>query len=395
MNGNTSLPLADWADAQLKAMSDLTGSAALAALSGAGLMGERAALNGFAVPGILSAGGGCRLFSTRNRHVALTLARESDRDLLPALFGDASVDPRADLATLEHYFALTNAEDIVSQGRLLGLAMADMVEQPASPAYTVTTYGCPVASGGGRRPLVVDLTALWAGPLATHLLGLAGAQVIKVESINRPDRMRDSDPALFARLNQHKANVALDLRDPADRDAVIGLIRRADMVVDAARLRALPQLGIDPDRLVRETPGLVWLSITGHGAVGNAANWIGYGDDCSVSGGLSRALVEAGGAIGFGGDACADPLSGILAARLILQQRAQGRGARIVLSMSGTVAQALAAERALDENALMSRLQSWSAARGQPFPPTPPRPHGPVAAMGQDNGAWLGQTLPC
>ena len=40
------------------------------------------------------------------------------------------------------------------------------------------------------HPLVVDLSALWAGPLCAHLLGLAGARVVKVESLGRPDGAR-------------------------------------------------------------------------------------------------------------------------------------------------------------------------------------------------------------
>lgn len=390
MTGATALPLAGWADAQLEAMADLSGGTALTALSGAQLLGERAVLNGFVVPGAVSAGGGCRLFKAKDGHVALTLARDMDREMLPALFKDATVDEDA----LAAHFAGVNAEEIVAQGRLLGLAIARMGERPASPACTVTTHGIP-APRRKNRPLVVDLTALWAGPLAGHLLGLAGADVVKVESRNRPDRMREGDPALFARLNQHKANVALDLREPKERDALIDLLRRADVVVEAARLRALPQLGIDADQLVRETPGLIWVTITGHGAVGDAGSWIGFGDDCSVAGGLSAALLEANGTIGFGGDACADPLTGLYAARLALEQRARGVGARMVLSMSATVAQALAEERGRDEDGLMTTLRNWGVARGQPFPALVPRPHGPVARRGQDNAEWLTGALPC
>lgn len=384
------LPLAGWADAQLRVLAEQSGSTVLAALSGAQLLGERAALNGFTVPGAVSAGGGCRLFAARDGHVALTLARDADREMLPALFGDAA----ADEGHLAAYFAQVRAGEIVAQGRLLGLAIAHLGEHPVSPACAITTHGLPSRTMR-RHPLVIDLTALWAGPLAAHLLELAGADVVKVESRNRPDRMREGDPALFARLNQNKANVAFDLRDGGDRDALIALIRRADIVLEAARLRALPQLGIDPDQLVRETPGLSWVTITGHGATGDAGGWIGFGDDCSVAGGLSAALFQASGTIGFGGDACADPLAGLLAARIAWEQWAQGCGARLVLSMSGTVAQALAEERARDEDALMTTLRNWPAARGQPFPAVEPHPHGPVAAIGQDNGEWITSILPC
>lgn len=384
------LPLSDWANGQLGALARQAQGDRLAELTGAQLMGERAALKRHAIPGAVSAGGGCRLYPTKDGHVALTLARDCDRDMMPALFRDAAAYEES----LPHYFAQAHAADVVEQGRLLGLAIARLGERPASRAHILSARG-PFARPQ-RDPLrVVDLSTLWAGPLAAHLLQLTGAHVIKVESPCRPDRMRQGEPALFARINQDKDNVAIDPRTAEGRDALVRLIQGADIVIESARLRALPQLGIDPDRIVRDTPGLVWLTITGHGATGDAAGWIGFGDDCSVAGGLSDALQEASGTIGFGGDACADPLTGLYAARLAFAQRMSGNAARIILSMSGTVAQALADMRASDEHMLMQSLQHWAASRGHAFPAMPPRPHGPVAALGADNAQWLGPCTPC
>jgi hypothetical protein len=374
------LPLASWAEGELRAMGMPAG------LSGAMLMGERAALNGFAVPGGVSAGGGCRLYAARNGHVALTLARDDDRAMLPALFQDGGIDPYND-AQIGAAFRAHDGAALVAQGRMLGLAIARLGEVPVSPPCQVTAEGATKARTGPL--LVIDLSALWAGPLAAHLIGLTGAQVVKVESRNRPDRMREGDPALFARINQDKDNVALDLRKGADREALVALIRRADVVIEAARPRALRQLGIDADALVRAVPGLVWMTITGHGATGDACDWIGFGDDASVAGGLSDALRTASGRIGFGGDACADPLTGIHAARLALERVRDGRAARMILSMSAIVAMALDSERQRDEKALMADLQAWGAAQREAFPATDVRPAGRVAAMGQDNAAWL------
>lgn len=374
------LPLAGWAEGELRAMG------MPAALSGAMLMGERAALNGFAVPGAVSAGGGCRLYATRDGHVALTLARDDDRAMLPALFQDGGLDPHDD-AQIVAAFRARDGAALVAQGRMLGLALARLGEVSVSPPCQVTAEG-PVKARTVPL-LVIDLSALWAGPLAAHLIGLTGARVVKVESRNRPDRMREGDPALFARINQDKDNVALDLRKGADREALVALIRQADVVIEAARPRALRQLGVDADALVRSVPGLVWMTITGHGAAADAGDWIGFGDDASVAGGLSDALMAASGRVGFGGDACADPLTGIYAARLALERVRDGRAARMILSMSAIVAMVLDSERRRDEKALMTDLQAWGAAQGQAFPVTDMRPAGRVAAMGQDNDFWL------
>jgi len=199
------------------------------------------------------------------------------------------------------------------------------------------------------------------------MLGMAGANVVKVESLSRRDAMREGDPALFARLNDGKASVALDLRAPEGRAALIDLIRRARVVIEAARPRALAQLGIDADALVREVPGLAWITVTGHGTRGDAGNWIGLGDDCGVAGGLSSALLRATGTLGFVGDAIADPLTGIFAAPPAATMLARGAGGRVIVAMSGVVRAALAAERRRDPLALTHALRDWAAARGQPF----------------------------
>ena len=109
----------------------------------------------------------------------------------------------------------------------------------------------------------------------------------------RPDSLRRGDPALFARLNQGKASVALDIAAQTGREALLALIARADIVIEAARPRALAQLGIEADALVAAQPGLVWLTITGHGARAPQRDWVGFGDDTAVAGGLSAPLLLA------------------------------------------------------------------------------------------------------
>lgn len=380
------IPLARWADARLAELARVTGSDKISALDGATLLGERAALNRFVVPGRRSAGGGCRMFDALDGTIALNLARPDDRELLPALVGADDFDV-ADVAAVASRIAAQPVAALIERGRTLGLAIAGIDEVPASPAVEITVAGSPHERP--ERPLVLDLSALWAGPLAAHLLWASGADVIKVESRNRPDSLRDGDPALFALLNQGKANVALDLRDGADRAALLTLIRHADLVIEAARPRALLQLGIDAAALVRDVPGLVWLTITGHGVSGAAANWIGFGDDTAVAGGLGAALRDATGTPGFVGDALGDPLTGIYAASVAAAALASGQGGRHVIAMSGVVAMALASERATNAGQFARDLQVWAKSVGQPFPAVTARQTGPIAPLGADNARLL------
>jgi len=292
--------------------------------------------------------------------------------------------------------ALHDSMDLLAKGRALGLPVACSDEVPASPPVEVLARGSRRERPQGHRPLVVDMSAIWAGPLCGHLLWLAGADVIKVENPRRPDMIRSSDPQTFAIVNQGKHCVAADLTDPEARDRVVALIRRADIVIEASRPRALRHLGVDADVLVREVPGLVWLSITGHGATGEAANWVGVGNDCAVAGGLARALADATGEIGYVGDALADPLTGITAALEGWRAYASGESVRIGLSMSAIAARALAEERAFDRQTIDAELRAWGGAVGQLFPKVPHRGGmAPVRDLGADTETWLGQKIDC
>jgi hypothetical protein len=396
------IPLATCADQTIARLGAATGSAAIAKLDGATLLCERAMLGAMRIPGRISAGGGCRLFDALGDTIALNLSRAADRELLPALFETDDLNPLDDEAIAARV-AMSDATALVTRGRSMGLAIASERERslfPARigaepdgtsvPACVELVRGSAAAVTRSRRPpRVVDLSALWAGPLAAHLLWLAGAEVVKVESPARPDAMRSGDDRFFALLNQGKASVALDFADANDRHALLSLIATADIVIEAARPRALAQLGIDAAQIVQTTPGLVWVSITGHGATGEAANWVGFGDDCGVSGGLSAALRATTGQSGFVGDAIADPLTGMLAALVGWDAWASLRGGRFGLAMSDVVARCLATARQQDPAALESSLKAWKAAVGKPFPTVNRRSIGSLSALGADTRSYL------
>jgi CoA-transferase family III len=393
-------PLATCADQTLTALSAATGSPAIAALHGATLLGERAMLGGMTIPGRTSAGGGCRLFDAVGNTVALNLARDADRELLPALFETDDDFDTSNPDAIAPRIAQCDAATLVMRGRAMGLAIAAESEarttvvggaasQLGPDACVQLVAGTPAVGRVRHKPLVVDLSALWAGPLAAHLLWLAGAEVVKVESRTRPDAMREGNNTFYALLNQGKASVVVDFKDASDRQALLSLISTADIVIEAARPRALMQLGIDAAEIVRTTPGLVWISITAHGCIGEAANWVGFGDDCGVAGGLSAALRAATGRSGFVGDAIADPLTGISAALAAWQAWASRCGGRFGLSMSQVVAHCLAAAQAHDPVALRSSLTAWSAAAGSPFPTVNRRSIGALPAFGAHTQSYL------
>jgi CoA:oxalate CoA-transferase len=121
--------------------------------------------------------------------------------------------------------------------------------------------------------LVLDLTRVLAGPFCTLMLAELGARVIKVEPPQGDDARRyepfvDDRSAYFASLNRGKESIALDLKDPADRDVFFRLLRRADVLVENYRPGTLDRLGLGYDRLREHNPRLVYAAVSGFGRTG-------------------------------------------------------------------------------------------------------------------------------
>src|SRR5437879_2654616 len=122
---------------------------------------------------------------------------------------------------------------------------------------------------------VVDLTRMLAGPYATMLLADMGAEVIKVED-PRGDPIRgmgppfeaDGSSAYFNSINRNKKSVVLDLRDAADRERFLDLVRSADVVVDNFRAGVMERLSLTPGALRAVKPDLVTCSMTAFGGDG-------------------------------------------------------------------------------------------------------------------------------
>ncbi|MFC8526013.1 CoA transferase [Nocardia sp. NPDC057227] len=270
-------------------------------LPGVGLLGERAACTGFTRNAPFSCGGRFLAVPARDGFVGLSLARPDDIALLPALVERGECpDPWAALAEWARALPVRVADERVA---LLGL--------PGGALGSAATREPVRRTVGGRRirlrerPRVIDFSALWAGPLCTHLLTGIGAEVIKVESRTRPDGARTGPAGFYDLLHHGQYSVAVDFDDPADRDRLARLVAGADLVVEASRPRALRRLGLDAEGLV--AAGVSWLSIT---ARGRASDRVGFGDDIAACAGL-----HAGGHTPVPcGDALADPLTGAVAA---------------------------------------------------------------------------------
>jgi crotonobetainyl-CoA:carnitine CoA-transferase CaiB-like acyl-CoA transferase len=127
--------------------------------------------------------------------------------------------------------------------------------------------------GALQHLLVLDLTSHLSGPYCAMLLADHGAEVIKVEPPSG-DSARNMPPfvngesAPFMTWNRNKRSVVMDLKQDADRDALLELIDRADVLVENYRPGVLARLGLGWEVLHKRNPRLVLASISGFGQTG-------------------------------------------------------------------------------------------------------------------------------
>ncbi len=353
------VPLARCADDTLDAFRWKVGRGVLPGVNGHQLLTERAALAGLQRRGSQSTGGHCRLLCSTDGVVAVNLARDSDWELVPAWLQQAGMFQWPDIAKAVSGMA---TQTLLERARLLGLAVTNAVRIP-SHACTWQSFaqlGQPVARNDTDSPVVIDLTALWAGPLCSHLWQQAGARVIKVESEQRPDGARNGDPAFFQRLNAGKEEVTLPLHREAGRRALLELISEADIVLEGSRPRALRQMGILAEELLQSQPGLTWVSITGYGRNDPEGNWVAFGDDAGVAAGLSAILHAVTGEWLICADAIADPLTGLHAAVAGWHYWRAGGGGLVALSLEQTVRHCIVATAPGDGD-YTARQRRWQA----------------------------------
>lgn len=131
---------------------------------------------------------------------------------------------------------------------------------------------------------ILDLTSVLMGPFTTQILGDLGAEVLKVEPLRGDDtrftghsRNRGMG-AGFLNTNRSKKSLAIDLKSPAGRAAILRLTRSCDAFVSNIRPEALKRLGLDYAGLSREKPSIVYVNLVGYGRGGRYANKPAYDD---------------------------------------------------------------------------------------------------------------------
>lgn len=126
---------------------------------------------------------------------------------------------------------------------------------------------------------VIELASWVAGPGCAAMMADWGADVVKVESAAGdpvrnfyPDTAEQPGNPVFALENRGKRGVVLDIAQPDGREALLALLRTADVFITNLRPGSLKRSGLDYDTVKREVPRLIYASITGYGLEGPDAD---------------------------------------------------------------------------------------------------------------------------
>jgi crotonobetainyl-CoA:carnitine CoA-transferase CaiB-like acyl-CoA transferase len=172
---------------------------------------------------------------------------------------------------------------------------------------------------------VLDLTTVLMGPYATQIIADMGADVIKVES-PEGDIVRQIGPGrtpgmggMFLNANRGKRSIAIDLKNPDGRDALLRLVRKADALVYNVRPLAMARLGLDYGTIAAINPRIVYVGVFGYGQSGPYASKPAYDDLIQGASTIPTLIAAAGdGTPRYVPITMADRVVGLMAVNAIL-----------------------------------------------------------------------------
>jgi crotonobetainyl-CoA:carnitine CoA-transferase CaiB-like acyl-CoA transferase len=200
---------------------------------------------------------------------------------------------------------------------------------------------------------IVDLTAVWAGPYATRLLGDLGAEVIKIESPNNPDLLRalslmppDTErpwnkSAYFNHNNRDKLGCVLDLASDKGKDILLRLVATSDVVIENYRAEVMDKLGLGYDVLKQAREDIIMVSMPGHGKDGPERDYVAYGTNVEQLAGLVSLSGYIDGPPQKSGISYGDPVAGTAAAGAVIMaliaRKRTGKGQYIEFAQRETL----------------------------------------------------------
>jgi crotonobetainyl-CoA:carnitine CoA-transferase CaiB-like acyl-CoA transferase len=188
--------------------------------------------------------------------------------------------------------------------------------------------GADNATSASTGPLagvrVLDLTSVVMGPLATQILGDLGADVVTIES-GRGDTNRGMGAGPVRQLSgvslnllRNKRNVALDLKQPAGRDALLRIAATCDVFVTNLRPGPLARLRLGYEQVAAVRPDVVFCQAHGYPSDSPKADEPAYDDLIQPAGGVPDTVKRATGTAAMVPTLLADKVSGLVLAYAII-----------------------------------------------------------------------------
>lgn len=197
--------------------------------------------------------------------------------------------------------------------------------------------------------VVCDFSWVGAGPIATSVLAQCGAEVIKIESIKRPDILRKGEPfkdgdsrgldrsGYFANRNANKKDIALNMSNPRAREVAIRLIEKSDIIINNFRVGQMEKWNLGWEDIQKINPRIIYVTMSLQGITGPHSEYMGFGVNLNALCGLTaRAAFPGSPPFGTGTNYTdhvmvpSHTLFGIMAA--LLEREETGRGQTVTVS---------------------------------------------------------------
>ena len=193
---------------------------------------------------------------------------------------------------------------------------------------------------------IIDACIYWAGPMATALLADLGAEVIKIESIQRLDYLRllggwpSPDgyewSAVFNGANENKYGITLNMNNPKGKDIFKRLVKLGDIVTENFSPRVMENWGLSYEELTKIKPNIIMLSMPGFGTTGPWRNYVTFGPNVEMVTGMPIVSGYRDGQQPFMTGYVADPAAGLMGAVAVMTalqyKHRTGKGQHIDLS---------------------------------------------------------------
>jgi alpha-methylacyl-CoA racemase len=141
---------------------------------------------------------------------------------------------------------------------------------------------------------IIELESIGPVPMCAMLLADLGADVVRIDRL-QPSGLGLAMEPRFAVNSRNRRSVALDLKNPAGRDAALRLIARADILLEGFRPGVAERLGLGPEPCHALNPGLVYGRMTGFGQQGPLAQAAGHDLNYIALSGALHAIGPVGG----------------------------------------------------------------------------------------------------